>query len=43
MKIKDTVYNQLVRKNEDVSREYERYVMEHIDEHYENRLKPGMS
>ena len=39
MKIKDTVYNQLVRKNEDVSREYERYVMEHIDEHYENRLK----
>lgn len=39
MGIKDTIYNQLVRKNEDVRREYERYVMENIAEHYENRFK----
>lgn len=37
--LKDSIYNFLVRKNENVKQEYERYVMEHTAEHYENRLK----
>lgn len=39
MSIKDTLYNLVVRKNENVRYEYERYVMEHTIEHYENRGK----
>lgn len=38
-KVKDSIYNFLVRKNENVRYEYERYVMEHTIEHYENRMK----
>lgn len=38
-KIKDSIYNFLVRKNPNVRYEYERYVMEHISEHYTNRFK----
>lgn len=38
-KIKDSIYNFLVRKNKNVQYEYERYVMEHTIEHYENRFK----
>lgn len=37
--IKEKIYDYLVRKNENVRYEYERYVMEHVNEHYENRLK----
>lgn len=37
-KIKDNIYNFLVRKNENVKYEYERYVMEHTVEHYEHRF-----
>lgn len=32
------LYNYFVKKNPDVQREYERYVMEHIDEHKKHRL-----
>ena len=39
MSIKDKVYEWAVRKNKDVQYEYERYVMEHTVEHYENRGK----
>lgn len=38
-KIKDSIYNFLVRKNKNVQYEYERYVMEHTIEHHENRFK----
>lgn len=37
-KLKDKIYNSLVRKNGCVRYEYERYVMEHTVEHYEHRL-----
>lgn len=33
------LYNFFVRKNKDVQAEYERYVQEHLVEHYENRLR----
>lgn len=39
MSLKDKVYDYLVRKNENVQKEYEVYVMEHIDEHYTNRMR----
>lgn len=39
MSIKDRLYDYVVRKNENVRYEYERYVMEHTIEHYENRRK----
>lgn len=39
MSLQETIYDNLVRKNENVKREYERYVMEHIAEHYESRFK----
>lgn len=39
MSIKDKLYDYVVRKNENVRYEYERYVMEHTVEHYENRRK----
>lgn len=39
MSLKDKVYDYLVRKNENVKREYETYVIEHIDEHYTSRIK----
>lgn len=38
-RLKDKFYNWAVRKNENVRYEYEKYVMEHTEEHYENRLK----
>lgn len=38
-KIKDRVYNFIVRKDENVRYEYERYVTENIKEHYENHIK----
>lgn len=38
-KLKDSIYDFLVRKNEDVRYEYERYVQEHLTEHYESRGK----
>lgn len=37
-RIKNKLYDWLVRKNEWVRYEYERYVMEHTVEHYEHRL-----
>lgn len=37
--LKDGIYNFLVRKNENVCYEYERYVRENIKEHYESHLK----
>lgn len=39
MDFKQKIYDGIVRKNKDVQNEYERYVIEHIEEHYENRLK----
>lgn len=33
------LYNFFVRKNKHVQYEYERYVMEHLEDHYGNRLK----
>ena len=39
MSIKDRLYDYVVRKNENVRYEYERYVMENTIEHYENRGK----
>lgn len=39
MKIKEYIYHQLVRVNDGVKNEYERYVIENIDEHYKHRLK----
>ncbi len=38
-KLKSQIYNFLVRKNENVQYEYERYVMENIQEHYESHAK----
>lgn len=38
-KLKDKVYDFLVRKNENVCYEYERYVRENIIEHYESHIK----
>lgn len=38
-KIKDKIYNFLVRKDKNVQYEYERYVLEHLEEHYKNRSK----
>lgn len=38
-KYKDKLYDALVRKNERVRYEYERYVIENRTEHYENRRK----
>lgn len=37
--IKDKIYNYLVRKNGRVWYEYERYVMEHIEEHHLHRFR----
>ena len=37
--MKEKVYNWLVRENEYVRREYEKYVMTNIEEHYESRFK----
>lgn len=39
MSLKDKLYDYVVRKNPNVRYEYERYVMEHIDEHYTGRTK----
>lgn len=39
MNLKDKIYDFLVRKNENVRYEYERYVQEHLDEHYKHRIK----
>lgn len=39
MGFKQKIYDGLVRKNKDVQKEYERYVMEHLEGHYENRFK----
>lgn len=39
MGIKSNIYNGLVRKNDSVRYEYERYVQEHIAEHYLSRAK----
>ena len=39
MSLKDKFYDFWVRKNENVQREYEAYVREHIDEHYTNRMR----
>ena len=33
------IYNYVVRKNKNVQYEYERYVQEHLTEHYENKKK----
>lgn len=38
MGLRQNVYNALVRKDVNVQREYERYVMEHTIEHYESRF-----
>lgn len=38
-RLKDRLYDQIVRKNRLVKREYERYVMGHIKEHNTGRLK----
>lgn len=35
----EIIYNFFVRRDERIQYEYERYVQEHIDEHYTNRLK----
>lgn len=39
MKIKDGIYNYLVRKNSNVQYEYERYVCENLLTHYEHRWR----
>ena len=39
MSLKDKMYIFLVRKNENVKYEYERYVMENIKEHYASHMK----
>lgn len=39
MKLKDRLYDTLVRKNVNIRYEYERYVMENIDEHKEKRME----
>ena len=39
MVLKDKLYNYVVRKNDGLRYEYERYVMEHIDEHKKSRFK----
>lgn len=39
MNMKDILYNKIVRSNPNVQYEYERYVQEHIVEHYEKRLR----
>ncbi len=36
--MKNAVYNYFVRKNGNIQYEYERYVMEHMEEHYEHRF-----
>ncbi len=38
-KLKDRIYDYLVKNNDQVCYEYERYVREHLIEHYENRWK----
>lgn len=38
-KLKDRLYDLLVRKDVRVGNEYERYVQEHLVEHYENRFR----
>ena len=38
-KIKDKLYDYFVRKNERVRYEYERYVIEHIEEHKRHRIR----
>ena len=38
-KIKDKIYNCLVRKNEHIQYEYERYVQEHIEDHNKKRIR----
>lgn len=37
--LKDKVYNFIVRKNENVCYEYERYVKENLEEHFRHRIK----
>ena len=37
--MKDMIYNHFVRSNLNIKYEYERYVQEHLDEHYTNRFK----
>ena len=39
MGIKNDLYDFCVRRNPNVRSEYERYIQEHLVEHYENRLK----
>lgn len=39
MSFKQKIYDGLVRKNKNVQKEYERYVIEHIGEHNKKRLK----
>ena len=39
MGMKQQIYDALVRSNEGVRDEYERYVMAHLDEHQQNRLQ----
>lgn len=39
MSIKTLIYNSIVKSNSDVQKEYERYVIEHIEEHQEKRMK----
>lgn len=42
MSLKDKIYDCVVRKNEGVKYEYERYVIEHIEDHNKKRLKHWM-
>ncbi len=39
MKLKDKLYDYIVRKNANIRYEYERYVQEHIPEHYTHRSR----
>lgn len=39
MRVKDRIYNFLVRRNDNVRYEYERYVQEHIQEHSTGRMR----
>lgn len=39
MGLKNSIYNYIVRSNEDVRQEYEQYVQSHITEHYTNRWR----
>lgn len=39
MSLREIIYNELVRKNENVRREYEKYVIEHLEDHKKRRVK----